>query len=239
MSILKAVIVDDEPLAIEVLLSHLKSVPYVEVVATCRNALEAYAAVTAGEVDVLLLDINMPEITGITFLRSLSKPPMVIFTTAYADYALESYELSAVDYLLKPVSFNRLMKAIQKAYNLKFPGLHQAAAVETQEQMLFVRSEGKWVRIDISKVWLVEGLKDYVRIWSDDGRMTIHSTMKNLEEQLRKYNDFVRVHKSYIVNLKFVSETDGNTIKVKDQVIAVGGTYKEEVQKRINTYRIN
>jgi two-component system LytT family response regulator len=103
---------------------------------------------------------------------------------------------------------------------------------------MFVRSEGKWIKIDLAKVWFVEGLKDYVRLWADDGRITVHSTMKNFEEQLAPYSNFVRVHKSHIVNLEYISEVDGNSITIKDQMIAIGSTYREEVQRVLNGYKL-
>ncbi|MFN3444706.1 MAG: LytR/AlgR family response regulator transcription factor, partial [Bacteroidia bacterium] len=158
---LKVVIIDDEPLAVEVLQNHLQKIPDVHVVGACKNAIEAFAFVTKNEVDLMLLDINMPEITGIEFLSSLKEPPMVIFTTAYSEYAFKSYELDAVDYLLKPISFERLNKAITKALSNKQLKTQQAS--ETANTLLFVRSEGKWIKIDVNGIWFVEGLKDYVR----------------------------------------------------------------------------
>lgn len=233
---LKVVIIDDEPLAVEVLQNHLQKIPDVHVVGACKNAIEAFAFVTKNEVDLMLLDINMPEITGIEFLSSLKEPPMVIFTTAYSEYAFKSYELDAVDYLLKPISFERLNKAITKALSNKQLKTQQAS--ETTNTLLFVRSEGKWIKIDVNGIWFVEGLKDYVRVWTDEGRITVHSTMKNFEEQLQPYKHFVRAHKSYIINIKLISETDGNTIRIHDETISVGGTYKEELIRVINTYRL-
>ncbi|MES2780795.1 MAG: response regulator transcription factor [Bacteroidota bacterium] len=234
---IRVAIVDDEPLAQEILQSYLQKLPDTELVGVCKNALEAFALVNKQAVDLLLLDINMPEITGIDFLKSLKNPPKVIFTTAYTEHALESYDLNAVDYLIKPIAFDRFLKAINKVQNEIQPARPQTS-VTPSEKILFVRSEGKWININIRKLWFVEGLKDYVRLWTDDGRITVHSTMKNFEEQLKPYSNFVRVHKSHIINLEYITEVDGNSIQIKDQLIAIGSTYKDDVQKLLDGYRL-
>lgn len=234
---IRVAIVDDEPLAQEILQSYLQKLPEAELVGVCKNALEAFALLNKQTVDLLLLDINLPEITGIDFLKSLKHPPKVIFTTAYTEHALESYELNAIDYLIKPIAFDRFLRAINKVQNELQPAKKQANT-SSSEKLLFVRSEGKWIKIDLRKLWFVEGLKDYVRLWTDDGRITVHSTMKNFEEQLKPYSNFVRVHKSHIINLEYISEVDGSSIQIKDQFIAIGNTYKEEVQKIIDGYRL-
>lgn len=231
---IKVVIVDDEPLARDILQTYLDKIEDAELVGTCNNALEAFALLNKQAVDLLLLDINMPEISGMDFLKTLKNPPLVIFTTAYHEYAVASYELNAVDYLLKPIPFERFLKAFYKAKQLLQEtgnvSIHQHAT-SVQDKLMFVRSEGKWMKIDLSKLWLVEGLKDYIRLWFDDVRLTVHSTMKNFEDQLKPYPNFIRVHKSHMVNLEFVAEIDNQCIKVKDQLIAIGSTYKDEVWK--------
>lgn len=235
---MKVAIVDDEPLAAEVLQAYIKRLDTLELADVCVNALQAFALLSKHKIDLLLLDINMPEISGMDFLKTLKDPPMVIFTTAYTEYAVASYELNAVDYLLKPVSFERFLKAINKAAHLLESG-SDAVSVPAQgsnpaDRMMFVRSEGKWIKIDLGKVWFIEGLKDYVRIWMEDGRITMHSTMKNIEEQLKPFSNYIRVHKSHIINLDFVEEVDGNSIKIKSELIAVGSTYKDQVQEVLN-----
>ncbi len=172
------------------------------------------------------------------FLKTLKDPPMVIFTTAYTEYAVASYELNAVDYLLKPVSFERFLKAVNKATALlesvTDPVSIPVAGLNPVDRLMFVRSEGKWIKIDLAKVWFVEGLKDYVRIWMEEGRITMHSTMKSFEEQLKPFSNYLRVHKSHIINLDFVEEVDGSSIKIKGELIAVGSTYKDAVQDVLN-----
>ena len=238
---IKTVIVDDEPLARDILQTYLEKIEEATLVGICSNALEAFALLNKEKVDLLLLDINMPEISGMDFLKTLKNPPLVIFTTAYHEYAVASYELNAVDYLLKPIPFERFLKAIYKAKQLLQETENisvNLSAVSAQDRLMFVRTEGKWVKVDLSKLWLVEGLKDYVRLWFNDVRLTVHSTMKNFEDQLKPYPNFIRVHKSHIVNLEFVVEIDNQCIKVQDQLIAIGSTYKDEVWKVLQEKRL-
>ncbi len=237
---IQVAIVDDEPLACDVLETYVSKMQGFELAGKCKNALEAFHLLNRVSIDILLLDINMPEISGMDFLRSLKNPPLVIFTTAYSEYAVESYELNAVDYLLKPVSFDRFLRAINKANELLSSIQNTAQIIITEiknDRMLFVRSEGKWIKIDLGKLWFVEGLKDYVRLWTDEGRITVHSTMKSFEEQLSSYTNFIRVQKSFIVNMEFISEMDGNMLLIKDQKISIGSTYRDEINKLFNAFK--
>lgn len=247
MNTIKLLLVDDEPIALEILESYINKLPGLEIVQKCSNAVEAFAALGQNQVDVMFLDINMPEINGIDFLNTLKHPPLVVFTTAYSEYAVQSYECNAVDYLLKPISFERFWKALNKAMgimhavitNKEQPAANAvAASVETNiGNNIFVKSDGKLIKIDLADLWFVEGLKDYVRIWTNSGKITVHSTMKNFEEQLSKYSNFIRVHKSYIVNFNHIHEIDGNVIRIKNQDIAVGNTYRDEITKLFNKMR--
>lgn len=237
----KVLIVDDEPIARDILETYLKKTNGFELVGKCKNAVEAFKALNLHAVDVMLLDINMPEIKGIDFLRTLKNPPLVIFTTAYSEFAVESYELHAVDYLLKPISLERFLKAMDKVLELMKPDEGKGApalAPSEAENLMFVRSEGKWIKIDITKLWFIEGLKDYVKLWTGEGKIIVHSTMKNFEEQLATYPNFTRIHKSFIINIQYVTETDGNFVKIKDQLISIGNTYKEDVNKLFNPYKL-
>jgi DNA-binding LytR/AlgR family response regulator len=240
---IKALIVDDEPIAQDILETYLGRIPGVALAGKCRNALEAFRVLSNEQVDILLLDINMPEITGIDFLKTLKDPPKVIFTTAYSEYAIESYELYAIDYLLKPISFERFLKAINKAVD----AIHKRTDTDismknadssTIDNLLFVKTEGKLVRIDLTRLWFVEGLKDYVRLWTDQGKTVVHSTMKNMEESLAQYPNFIRIHKSHIVNMDFITEIDGNSIRIKDQLLVIGNTYRDEINKLFERYRL-
>lgn len=233
---IRVLIVEDEPLAAEVLQVYLSKLPEIELAGVCTNALQAFATLNKQQIDLLLLDINMPEINGIDFLKTLKNPPQVIFTTAYTEHAVTSYDLGAVDYLVKPISFDRFLKAMQKVMHKQ--DVANSIPEKAANNMLFVRSDGKWLKIDVAKVWFVEGLKDYVRIWSDDGRVTVHSTMKNFEEQLKPFQYFSRVHKSYIINLNAIDETDENSLTIRKQLIPIGGTYKDEVLQLIKRNKL-
>lgn len=234
---LQVLIIDDEPLAQEVLQTYLQKIPGLEVAATCGNALEAFGVLNSRQVDLMLLDINMPEITGMAFLRSLKNPPPVIFTTAYSEFAADSYELDAIDYLVKPVAFDRFLKAIRKAQEAIRPAVPVPPAA-TDAGIMFVRAEGRLVKIDLAQLWMVEGLKDYVILWTGSGRVVVHHTMKHLEEQLTVRPQFLRVHKSYIINLRYVTEVDGNAIRIRDQSIAIGNTYRDAVHAVFNSYKL-
>lgn len=233
-------IVDDEPLAQELLETYIARMPGLQLIAKCSNALEAFGILSKQQVDIMLLDVNMPEITGIDFLKTLKNPPAIIFTTAYTEYALESYELNAVDYLLKPITFDRFVKAINKVSVPGDASKHAAMPVTAtrQNDFLFVKSDGRMVKIDLAHLWLVEGLKNYIRLWTEHGKVIVHSTMKNFEDYLAGFPGFLRVNKSYIINLKYVSEIDGNVIRLKGEMITIGNTYKDEVNRLFDSFKL-
>jgi DNA-binding LytR/AlgR family response regulator len=231
-------IVEDEPLAQEVLQHYIGKVPGLQLAGVCNNALEAFDVLNKGRVNLLLLDINMPEINGIDFLKSLPQAPLTIFTTAYAEFAITGYELNVVDYLLKPIPFDRFLKSIQKAQGALQAKGDAGKSSTNQSDILFVRTEGRLVKIDLTKLWLIEGLKDYVRLWTDNAPIVVHSTMKGIEDALKGNNAFLRVSKSYIVNLRCVTEIDGNAVRIKDQVVSIGATYKDEVGVVLNRHKL-
>ena len=240
---MNVLIVDDEPLARDILETYILKMTGLKLAGKCKNALEAFSMLNKQQVDVMLLDINMPEISGIDFIKTLKKPPLVIFTTAYSEYAVESYELNAIDYLVKPVSFDRFLKAIDKAgYMLQPAALKNtnvtALSSLSGDGVLFVKTEGKLVKIDLAHLWLIEGLKDYVRLWTDTGKIIVHTTMKSFEDQLSAISLFIRVNKSYIINIKYVHEIDGNTIRLKDQSVTIGNTYRDAVYEHLNKLKL-
>jgi len=233
-------IVDDEPLARGILESYIEKISGLDIVASCKNAIEAFSVISKKRVDLLLLDINMPEINGIELLKTLKNPPIVIFTTAYPEYAVVSYDLNAIDYLLKPIPFDRFLKAIDKAReaaNMK-EGSGPMHLQSADSSMLFVKTEGKLVKIDLGKLLFVEGLKDYLKLWMESGNLIIHSTMKNMEEQLTKRSNFIRINKSYIINMRYVKEVDGNSVRIQNQLITIGNTYRDEVLGLFNKHKL-
>lgn len=232
---INCLIVDDEPLAADVIESFVGKMPHLYLVGKANSATEALSILKTNKVDIMFLDIQMPEMTGLEFLKTLRNPPLVIFTTAYPNYALESYEIDAADYLLKPVSFDRFVKAINKAEE-RMKNLGNES--ETPDY-IFVKADGKLVRINIEEICYVEGLKDYVIIHTMQTKVVTHNTMKNIEALLLTDDNFIRIHRSYIINLRFVKEIEGNSFRVKDQLLTIGTTFKEEVQSKLEKFRFN
>ena len=180
---IKAIIVDDEPLALDVLETYIEKMPELSLVAKCENAIEANEALKNNDVDLMFLDIQMPQITGVEFLKSLNNPPAVIFTTAYPDYAVEGFELNAVDYLLKPISLDRFMKAVNKVSEKIGKGTDSNKTVEMEGDFFFVKADKKLIKLAHDEILYIEGLKDYVIIKKLDGRVVSLQTMKSLEEK--------------------------------------------------------
>jgi len=224
---MKCMIVDDEPLAIDVLESHLTKFENLELVAKCSNALEAAQILKMKEVDLLFLDIQMPEITGIDFLKSLDNPPLVVFTTAYSEYAAEGFELDAIDYLLKPISFDRFEKAIRKVeeyYSFKNGGTIEKPELESEQ--IFVKANQKLIKINYSDIQYIEAFADYVKIFIPEKRIVTLQTMKKMELKLPE-DRFCRIHRSFIVGLKHVSAYSSNEVEVNGVKLPIGKNYKE------------
>lgn len=241
MKPLTVLIVDDEPIARDILEGYVNQVPGLLLAGKCKSAFEAQAVLGSTHIDVLLLDINMPLINGIDFLKSIKHPPAVIFTTAYAEYAVQSYELNAVDYLLKPIAFERFFAAITKVMNQhRVTPANQVPepAGKAGENVMFVKANGKLVKIDLGKLWLVEGLKDYLKLYVGDEKLVVYSTMKNMEEQLAFLPNFVRVSKSNIVNIRYITEIEGNAIRLNGQDVVIGPTYKDKVAQILSSYKM-
>lgn len=238
---IKAILVDDEPLALEILESYASRIPELQIIASCSNAIEAQHVLETGEVELIFLDIQMPQITGIEWLRSLSNPPLAILTTAYSDYAVDGFELNVVDYLLKPIAFDRFLKAFNKAKDqlkLKSPAsTHQ----REDTNFIFVKADKKLVRVNFDEVVYIEGLKDYVIIRLDHDRVITLQTMKSLEEKLPSHI-FKRVHRSYIVNIGKIQAIDGSTIEVLEKnqtkLLPIGKNYRDEILEIIERKRI-
>ena len=228
------VAVDDEPLALDLLEDNIKKIPFLKLVKKCSNALEANSFMQTQSVDLIFLDIQMPGITGIQFLQGMSKnPPLVIFITAYEKYALEGYNLDVIDYLLKPVSFERFLKAVNKAYD-KF-NAQKAPVQQASATYLFVNSEYNLVRIDFSDIAYIEGLKDYVKIFllSSQRPVITRMSMKSLEEKLPA-DQFVRVHKSFIVSLNKITSIRKGRISLLKAQIPISEHYKDNLNRFID-----
>lgn len=245
---INVIIVDDEPLAQDVLETYIEKIPEFNLVKKCSNAFEANDALKNNDIELMFLDIQMPQLTGIDFLKTLSKPPLVIFTTAYPNYAIEGFELDALDYLLKPISVDRFMKAANKA--IEQVGLQQkdGATVSSgsgdagqQQEYFFVKADKKLVKVNFKEIIYIEGLKDYVIIRMDQTRVITLQTMKSLEHKLPD-TQFMRIHRSYIVNIEKINAIIGNMVEVmeKNQAkhLPIGKNYREELLKMINKNRL-
>ena len=242
---INVIIVDDEPLAQDVLETYIEKIPELNLVEKCSNALEANEALKNHDIDLMFLDIQMPQLTGVDFLKTLSHPPLVIFTTAYPNYAIEGFELNALDYLLKPISLERFMKAVNKAeeqLELQSKGGSSSGGEEEEEpNFIFVKADKKLVKINYADIIYIEGLKDYVIIRMDNSRVITLQTMKSLEEKLPQ-NIFKRIHRSYIVNVDKIEAVVGNMIEVieKNQAkhLPIGKNYRDELLEIINKNRL-
>ncbi|NDV82770.1 LytTR family DNA-binding domain-containing protein [Bacteroides sp. 51] len=235
---IKCIAVDDEPLALSQLAGYISRVPFLELVASCQDAFEAMKVLSEKEVDLIFLDINMPDLSGLDLVRSLIVKPLVVFTTAYPQYAIDGFKLDAVDYLLKPLDFHDLLKAADKAR--KYMELRQVSESDStqlsNDGSLFVKADYKVVRINISEIKYIEGMSEYVRIFvegEDKPVMTLLS-MKKIEERLPA-SQFMRVHRSYIVNLQKITEISRLRIIFGNNVyIPVGDNYKDRFLEYIN-----
>jgi DNA-binding LytR/AlgR family response regulator len=230
--LLKCIIIEDEVLAQDVIKSHLERVGTLELAGVYRNAPEAVAALKTGDIDIMFLDIRLPGMSGLQFLRGLKDPPLVVLTTAYSEYALESYEFNVIDYLLKPISFERFSKAVNKILDGR---LFTAAAKEAylySDDHIFVRSNSKFFRVNFSEIIYIQGMRDYLKIYTPDYALVTHQTMNELEKTLPSRH-FIRVHKSYIISLKHIRSIYGNTIELDKATIPIGVNYKESVMTMI------
>jgi DNA-binding LytR/AlgR family response regulator len=229
---IKCIIVDDEPLAQQVLETFIQRIGTLELIAKCENAMEAYEVLHHEKIDVMFLDIQMPVITGVEFLRTLQNPPAVIFTTAYTDFAMEGYDLNVTDYLLKPFSFERFLKAINKATEqivLQQQLTHEA---EASNDYFFVKEDSKLVKINFQDIDHIECMKDYAKIFTKQRMIVTHHTMKKFEEVLPN-SLFLRIHRSYIVSIPAIQSIFGNIVETPKGKLPVGANYKDELMKVI------
>ena len=232
---INCIVVDDEPVAREILESHLEKIGQVRVVASCKNAMEAFQAVQTHHVDLVFLDIQMPEISGLSFARSMNREMKIIFTTAYRDYAVDGFNLRAVDYLLKPISFERLLQGIRKYLdeNVITEEKPLIPAAEEPVDSIFVRSDRKMVKINFSEIMYIESVGDYLKIHLPDRKTVLtRDTISNMEGRLPRH-DFLRVHRSFLVSVRHIDSYTSDTIGIGKYEIPISRSYRDEVQKRL------
>lgn len=249
MTKLKCIAVDDEPLALDIIEDYVSKVPFLELVKRTENAIEALQMVQAGGIDLVFLDIQMPDLTGIQFLKIANGKSNYILTTAYPQYALESYDLNVSDYLLKPIAFDRFYKAVEKVHNqVKVtepivppqPILSSSpfsAAIQPVQDFIFVKTEHKIQKIELTDILYIEGLKDYISIFTRTERVITLQNMKKMEETLPP-RQFVRVHKSYIISIDKIESIERSRIAICGKIVPIGDTYRDEFFKRIGSNNI-
>ena len=232
---IKCLIVDDEPPAREVLSHYVAQLPSLEIAAECENAIQAFAFLQKQPVDLIFLDIRMPQLNGNDFLKSLTNPPLIIFTTAYSEYAVEAYELNVVDYLVKPVRFDRFLKSMQKvfaAFNMK-PVAEPAVPEEKKiEPFVYFRADRKMIKVMLDDILYIESMKDYIKIFTKQSVIITKQSISSVEAMLPE-KEFVRVHRSYIVSLKKIRSFTSELMEIEKTEIPIGKLYRNEVMKML------
>lgn len=240
----RCIAVDDEPLALDIIESYVSKLSFLKLVRTCSSATEAMQVLQEEQIDLMFLDIEMPELTGIQFLNILKHQPLIIFTTAYPDYALEGFNQDAVDYLLKPIPFDRFLKAVTKAQErLQRNGkateaVHTPALHATPEQdFMFVKADYKTIRVDFKDILWIEGLKDYIIIQTKDQKIITLLSMNKMMEKLQD-SKFLRVHRSFIVSLQKIDSIEKSRIRIGSKEIPIGEVYKDQFLKWVEENNI-
>lgn len=238
---IRCLLVDDEPLALDVLESYIARIDGLELAGRCENALQAFDVVQSQPVDLIFLDIQMPRLNGIEFLKTLQAPPKVIFTTAYRDYAIEAFELDVVDYLLKPIPFHRFLKAVSKVFTLiqnkgpqPLPIAPAVSAEDSQplqgQENIIVRADKKMIKIALEDIQYIESLKDYVIIYLPNRRIVTKQKISYLEQKLPE-GAFLRIHRSFLIAINKIQAFSPNHVEINNQELPIGRSHKSEVAK--------
>lgn len=229
---IKCIIIDDEPLAISVIENHLKSFDHVEIVETFNNPLKAYRILEQEKIDVIFLDINMPQMTGFVFIENLSYKPLIVITTAYREYAVKSFEFNILDYLVKPIPFNRFLKTVNKIYQQVYVNSASADTSLQQEPHIFLKVNKKLIKINLNDILYIESLKDYIKVITTLGDYVVHKSLSAITEELPQSN-FIRIHRSYTISINKISALEGNTIEISNRKIPIGRNYTKQAKERI------
>lgn len=230
---LSCIIVDDEPLAIEIVEAYVGKIDQLKLMGTFRNALDAFAFLQQQPVDLIFLDIQMPKLSGLDFIKTLRNPPRVIFTTAYREYAIEGFELEVVDYLLKPIPFDRFLKAIAKVMHQPTPSLPAAGKVESaSEDYVYFKVDKKMVKTRMADVLYIESIKDYVKVRTSEKEIVTQQKISYLEESLPR-PQFLRIHRSFIINVEKIDAYSATDVEIGKFSIPIGRNYKNDVVKEL------
>jgi DNA-binding LytR/AlgR family response regulator len=233
---LKTILVDDEPHAIEVLVKYLENFSEIDVVARCQNAIQAFQTLQQQKIDLMFLDIKMPGLKGTELIRSLKNPPKVIFTTAYQDYAVEGFDLNAVDYLLKPVPFDRFLKAMDKVFNTFDSGNRQIVVTDKpvsdqKDIFLYLKVDRKTVKVNVNEIYWIESLRDYIKVVTKD-KVLISKQKISILEELLPEDDFIRIHRSFIVSISKIDAYHSHAVDISGKELPIGRNYKTECQRK-------
>lgn len=233
----RCLIVDDEPLARELIKGYVAKLENFEIVAECSDAMKALNTLRAKPVDLMFMDIQMPQITGIEFLKTLKHPPKVIITTAYREYALDGFELDVVDYLLKPITFERFLKSVNKFYQMNQDDVQVVSGHTSDkgadESFIYVKENKKVIKIYLSEIKYIEGLSEYVQIYTDKRKVIVKTSLTQMEEKLPN-EQFLRIHKSYIISVNKIEAFTANTIEIQNKELPIGRSYKNVVLNLLN-----
>ena len=225
---IRCIIVDDEPVALDILENHISKIDKIEMVGRCKNATDAFNMINANQVDLIFLDINMPGISGISFAKSINKSIKIIFTTAYREYAIEGFDLHAADYLLKPISFDRLLDSINNFQKVHFNKSISEKQSEITSDFIFVKIDRKMHKIDFSKILWIESLSDYLKIETTDGTKVTRETISSIEMKLPS-SKFIRIHRSFIIAIDKIESYSNEEMIIQNKSVPISRTYKEQV----------
>jgi len=225
-------IIDDEPLAINVIKNHIKEIDNLNVINTFNSAIDALSFMKSNNVDLLFLDINMPLLDGLDFIKSLDKKPMIIITTAYSEYAIKTYELEVLDYLVKPISFPRFLKAVNRAFKKFNSSLTSNLNIAKRTHIFIKVDKKKMQKIYLDEILIIESLRDYLKIKTITNKYIIHSTLSSFTEKLPS-NNFIRIHRSFTIAIDKIEAVQGNSVEIDGIKYVIGRSYIEHVKNRI------
>jgi len=230
--IINCLIIDDEPLAINVIKNHIKEIDNINVIDTFNSAIDALNFMKSNTVDLLFLDINMPLLDGLDFIKSLDKKPMIVITTAYSEYAIKTYELEVLDYLMKPISFPRFLKAVNRAFKELNSNLTSNIGIAKRAHIFIKVDKKKMQKIYLDEILIIESLRDYLKITTISNKYIIHSTLSSFTEKLPS-NNFIRIHRSFTIAIDKIEAVQGNSVEIDGIKYVIGRSYIEHVKNRI------
>ena len=228
-------IIDDEAMARDIISSHLSKIEAIDVIASCSHAMEAFQVINNHKIDLVFLDINMPDISGISFAKSINKNIRIIFTTAYRDYAIEGFELQAVDYLLKPISFERLLKAVNTYFDVYARNVNNLIATKEMQAFMFVRSDRRMIKVDFEAIIYIESFSDYIKIHLPNETLVTRETITAIEAKLPS-EQFLRIHRSFIISINKITSFTNEHVVIHNLALTISRSYKKTVLEILERY---